>query len=71
MSNYFHRIIQGLSIIGILTARLPIILMDGKVTVDELSSLTKDICLVMGWKVSMTVPADIQKNVIGVTGDMD
>lgn len=59
-------IFKGLQVTGIITGKLPAILEDGKVTVDEMVDFTKSILEVFDVPVSFNVPDDLKALNIGV-----
>jgi hypothetical protein len=69
MTNFFVALARGLKVMGILMAKLPLILMDGKVTLKEMTDLFIEICSAAGWTLDIKLPEEIVNNVVGVWGE--
>jgi hypothetical protein len=59
-------ITKGLAVVGVVTVKMPKILLDEKITVKEMADLTTDICGAIGWKTSITLPQDAKDTPLAI-----
>lgn len=70
MTNFFTILGRALKVVGVLTSKLPLYLMDGKLTGQEMADLVVEVSAAAGWTLDITLPQDFGQAIIGVTGDM-
>jgi hypothetical protein len=63
----WKNIVTGLAVLALMLQELPLILMDGKVTLKEMCTLFEKVCAAAGWDLSFDVPANSMDLVIGAT----
>lgn len=68
MASWFSYLSKAFKVAGVLMTRLPEIVADGKVTLEELCGLIEDLSGALDFKTSFEVPDDLKDQVIGVSG---
>lgn len=67
MAKGLKYLMRGLSIMSVLTVKLPLALSDGQLTVQEMADLAKAIGDAGGWKLNINVPPEVATTVLGMS----
>ena len=60
MSKYMVYLMRAFSLASLLATKVPLYLVDGKITIDELVDLAKSVLEIGGWKAEIVVPTKLQ-----------
>ena len=64
--SFWKNLRIGLALYAILMEMMPMILLDGKITVDEMSELIKKLCEAVGFRTEIAVPDELKAVDIGI-----
>lgn len=56
MSKYMRYLLRAFALAALLANKIPQYLADGKITIEELVDLAKNVLEIGGWKADITVP---------------
>lgn len=59
---------RAFQVVGMLSAALPQMVADGKITVDEIVQLFVQLAAICNWDIEIDVPEEVKNSVIGVKG---
>lgn len=66
--DWFKYVTRALQVMGLMTATLPEILADGKITVKEITDVFVRMAQICHWDIEIDVPSGVQNQVLGVKG---
>lgn len=62
-------VLKGFSVVGIISGKIPAILADGKITIEEMTDLTKSILEVFDVPVQFDIPSELKGGIIAASLD--
>lgn len=65
--NWFAYVTRAFSVVGLVTSAIPEIVADGKITVDEIAGLVKQLAVICHWDIEIDVPDELKEQVLGVS----
>jgi len=69
--NWFKLLMAGKKVLDVVVTYIPKALDDGKVSMDEVSTLIMKIAIIFDYKIELTIPDDLKDKVIEVTELLD